>query len=126
MKIHLPRIAVVMVAAAALTGCMTGPFPNRTPSKVALITAGHFYASTSFGPEISVIEVDGKPTDLPYGPIVLEPGTHTVTMKCGDTIKNWLVKAAAGEVYQFKIITTPGVKGCAGSLARIRPANKLG
>jgi hypothetical protein len=126
MKIRLDYLATVTAAAMLTASCATGPFPDRAPSKVAIITAGHFYASTSFGPEISVIEVDGKPTDRPYGPIALEPGAHTVTMKCGDTIKNWAVQAAAGEIYQFKIITTPGVKGCAGALARIRSANKLG
>ena len=125
MKIHGPHIAIVMVAAAALNGCAIGPFPHREPSKVALITAGHFYASTSFGPEISVVDVDGKPTDLPHGPIALEPGAHSVTMKCGDTVKTRSLKVAAGEVYQFSIVTTPGVRGCSGSLARIRPRNRL-
>jgi hypothetical protein len=126
MNIYLSHSAVVMVAVAALSGCATGPFPSRTPSNVALITAGHFRGSTSFGREISVIEVDGKPTDSPHGPIALTPGAHSVTMKCGDTITARPVTVAAGEVYQFSMLTTPGVKGCSGSLTRVRSAKKLG
>jgi len=126
MKIHLAHIACIMIAATALSGCATGPFPSRAASKVALITSGHFRGTTSFGPEISVVEIDGKATDKPHGPIMLLPGVHTVTMKCGDTINVRPMTVAAGEVYQFSMVTTPGVRGCSGSLTRVRRANKLG
>lgn len=119
-------IIITLLVAATLSGCATGPVPPRTPSKVALITAGHFRGGTSFGRDISVLEVDGKPTDRPYGPIELVPGAHSVTMKCGDTVKARPLTVAAGEVYQFSIVTVPGVKGCSGSLTRVRPARKMG
>jgi len=126
MNIRLPRIAVAIFATAVLSSCATGPFPARPRSDVALITAGYFRGGTSFGREISVIDVDGKPTDKPHGPIALAPGTHTVTMKCGDTINTQTVTVAAGEVYQFSIVTTPGVRGCSALLTRVRSTNKLG
>jgi len=125
MNIRLPRSAVAVFAIAVLSSCATGPFPARIRSDVALITAGHFRGGTSFGRDISVLEVDGKPTDKPHGPIALAPGTHTVTMKCGETTNAQTVTVAAGEVYQFAIVTTPGVRGCSGSLSRVRSTNKL-
>ena len=116
-----------MVAAALLAGCATGSLPGRPPNtKVALITSGdtYFTGTTRFGPEISVVEIDGKLVDKPYGIIELEPGMHSVVMRCGNTIKTRTVTVSAGEVYQFAMITTPGVRGCAGSLSRVRPVNK--
>lgn len=123
---RLPRSAVVIFAIAVLSGCATGPFPGRTRSDVALITSGHFRGTTSFGREISVLEIDSKPTDKPHGPIALAPGAHSVTMKCGDTVKTQMVTVAAGEVYQFSMVTVPGTRGCTGRLSRVRSANKPG
>lgn len=126
MKINMHHMVSVILAATLLAGCATEPLPTRPLSKVALITSGgtHFSSSTSFGPDISVVEIDGKPVDRPYGPLELEPGTHSVTMKCGDSIKNLTVKASAGEVYQFAMVAAPGVKGCSGSLDRVRSARR--
>ena len=127
MKIHLHHVALAMVAAALLAGCATGSSSGRSPNNtVALISSGdnYFTGNTRFGPEISLVEIDGKPVDRPYGLIELQPGTYSVAMKCGDTVKTRTVTVAAGEVYQFSMITLPGVRGCAGTLSRVRPASK--
>lgn len=81
------------------------------------------YASPDVGTRISVVDVDGKPVKEPYGPIELEPGTHTVTLKCDGSLKTSTVTVSAGEVYQFSKLATPGVKGCVGSLSRVRSVN---
>ena len=100
--------------------------PVRTSrlDKVAIITSGdtNVMALTRFGPLISLVEIDGKPVESRYGPVELDPGTHSVTLKCGDSTKVNTVNVAAGEVYQFSMVTTPGVKGCVGSLSRVRAA----
>lgn len=126
MKIHLQHIASVTVVATLLAGCVTESAPARKLNRIALITSGdtYFYGATRFGPEISVVEIDGKPVDKPYGPIELEPGAHAITMKCGDSITARKVTVAAGDIYQFAVVATPGVRGCAGSLSRVWSAGK--
>ncbi len=93
--------------------------------KVAVITSGdtNVRALTRFGRLITVTEIDGVPYAKPYGPIELEPGTHTVTMKCGDATNTSTLTVLPGEVYQFAMTSTPGVKGCAGSLSRVQAAS---
>ena len=124
-SMRLQHVALTMIAVVSLAGCATGPLPARPANtKVALITSGdnYFTGATRFGPEISVVDIDGKPVDKPFGLIELAPGTYTVAMKCGDSIKSRAVTVAAGEVYQFAMVTTPGVRGCAGILSRVHPA----
>ena len=127
MKIHIHHIAWAAVAATLLAGCATESLRTRPLNRVALITSGdtYFSASTRFGPDISVVKIDGKAVDRPYGPIELEPGAHSVTMKCGDSIKARTVTVSAGEIYQFAMVATPGARGCWGSLSRVRSASKL-
>ena len=122
---HIHHIASIAIAATLIAGCATERVTTDQLKRVAILTSGdtNFFALTRFGPVISVVEIDGKPIDKPYGPIELEPGTHLVTMKCGDAIKTNSVTVSAGEVYQFAIVTNPGVKGCLGSLSRVRSVN---
>ena len=121
MKIRMSHIASMAIAAALVAGCATRPVPTDRLKNVAIITSGNtnLFSLTKFGPVISVVDVDGKPVDKRYGPIELEPGTHSVTMKCGDETKAIKLTVAAGEVYQFAHVTTPGVKGCSGALSRV-------
>jgi len=125
MRIHIHHIASIAITATLIAGCATEPVTTDHLNRVAIITSGNtnFFALTRFGPVISVVEIDGKPIDKPYGPVELEPGTHSVTMKCGDSTRTNTVTVSAGEVYQFAIVTTPGVKGCFGALSRVRSAN---
>jgi hypothetical protein len=89
---------------------------------VAIITAGdtNFFLATTFRPTVSVVEVDGAPPKNAYGPIELEPGPHTVKLKCGDLISEQNITAAAGEVYQFGIGMGRTLSGCRGVLGRFR------
>lgn len=125
MKIRMSHVASIAIAVALLAGCATRPVPTDRLKNVAIITSGNtnLFALTKFDPVISVVDVDGRAVDKRYGPIELEPGTHSVTMKCGDETKTIKVTVAAGEVYQFAHVTTPGVKGCSGSLSRVRSAS---
>ena len=124
MKIAKHYIASIAIAVTLIAGCALGPVRTDRLDKVAIITSGNtnVMALTRFGPVISLVEIDGKPVESRYGPVELEPGAHTVTMKCGDATKTNTVKVVAGEVYQFAMVTTPGVKGCVGSLSRVRTA----
>ena len=121
----MPHIAsIIVIAVMLLAGCATPPAPSSRLKSVAIIASGDTVSYTSAdGLGVSVAEIDGKPVASPYGPIELEPGKHTVTMKCGDTVKTNTVTVAAGEVYQFNKIVSSGVKGCVGSLSRVRSAN---
>jgi hypothetical protein len=81
--------------------------------------------ATRFGPEVAVADVDGKRTDSPQGPIKLDPGTHSIGMRCGDSVTWQTLKVAAGEVYLFAMRVTPGERGCTGYLSRVRSSNPL-
>jgi len=122
MKIDVARITSIAIAVAFLASCAAGPVSTDGLKSVAVITSGDTvsYAGTGSGPTISIVEVDGKPADLPNGPIKLEPGTHSVTMKCDGSSRTSSITVSGGEVYQFNKVITPGVKGCAGSLSRVR------
>lgn len=124
MKIAKHYVASIAIALSFIAGCATGPVRTDRLDKVAIVTSGdtNVMALTRFGPVISIVEVDGKPVDRRYGPIELAPGAHSVTLKCGDSTKVNSVNALAGEVYQFAMVTAPGVKGCVGSLSRVRSA----
>lgn len=126
MKIAKHYIASIAITVTLIAGCALQPIRTDRLDKVAIITSGdtNVMALTKFGPVISLVEIDGKPVDKRYGPIELEPGTHSVTLKCGDQTKASSVTVAAGEVYQFAMVTTPGVKGCVGSLSRVRSADR--
>ena len=116
--------STIALAVMLMAGCSTQPVAGGRLKSMAIITSGDTVSYTSadgFG--VSVTEIDGKPVDSPYGPIELAPGKHEVAMKCGDTVKINTVTVAAGEVYQFNKIVSPGVKGCVGSLLRIRSVN---
>jgi hypothetical protein len=122
----MPHIAsITVISILLLAGCAAQPASSGRLKSSAIITSGdtvsYLSADTALG--VSVTEIDGKPVASPYGPIDLVPGKHTVTMKCGDTAKTSAVTVAAGEVYQFNKIVTPGVKGCVGSLLRVRSIN---
>jgi hypothetical protein len=125
MKTNPSCIALTGIVITLMVGCAAVPAPGRELKNVALIMSGDVvsYASADVGTRISVVDVDGKPVKEPYGPIELEPGTHTVTLKCDGSLKTSTVTVAAGEVYQFSKLTTPGVKGCVGSLSRLRSVN---
>lgn len=125
MKTNPSRIALTAMAVTLMAGCAAAPGPGHELKNVALIMSGDVvsYATADVGTRISVVDVDGKPVKAPYGPIELEPGTHTVTLKCDGALKTSTVTVAAGEVYQFSKLTTPGVKGCVGSLSRVRSVN---
>ena len=122
----MPHIAsVLVIAVLLLAGCAAQPAASGRLKSGAIITSGDTvsYTSADSASGVSVTEIDGKPVDSPYGPIELAPGKHTVTMKCGDAVKTNAVTVAAGEVYQFGKIASPGVKGCVGSLLRVRAVN---
>ncbi len=126
MKITRYCIASIAVAVTLLGGCAMQPVRTDRLDKVAIITSGNTNAKAvaRFRPIVSVVEIDGKPVDKPYGPIELAPGPHSVTMKCGDSTKTGSMTVAAGEVYEFTFATTPGVPGCVGSLSRVRSAGR--
>ena len=119
------RIAVVL-AIACLAGCAAPPAPNQRMRDVAIITSGNTMSYSFAGsiPEIVIVEIDGSPTDRPYGPIELKPGPHSVILKCGATPHTSNVTVRAGEIYQFKKVVAPGVKGCVASLSRLRAARR--
>ena len=121
-----PTTGGAPAAAPSASSQSASPAP-RAASKVAFIVSGdvNLRGATRFGPEVSVVEVDGKPTDSPQGPIALTPGTHSVSMKCGDTTRMQTLRVAAGEVYLFAMRVTPGERGCTGYLSRIRSAGRL-
>ena len=112
-------IAVTLVA-----GCAMQPVRTDRLDNAAIITSGttNMKGVARFRSMVSVVDIDGKPVDKPYGPIELVPGRHSVTMKCGDSTKTSPLTVAAGEVYEFAYETPSGVKGCVGSLTRVRAA----
>ena len=122
MKIPIPHLASIVVTVVLTAGCATKPAPADHLKNVAIIMPGDAVSFTlsGSGPVISVVEVDGKPVDTPHGPIKLPPGTHSVTMKCDGSIHTNTVTVSAGEVYQFAMVARAGVKGCVGSLSRVR------
>lgn len=125
MKISIPHIASMVIAVILAAGCATQPPPAGHPRNVAILMSAYAasFTLTGSGPVISVVEVDGKPVDKPHGPVELQPGTHSVTMKCDGSVNTTTVTVSAGEVYQFGMATTAGVKGCVGSLSRVHSAN---
>ena len=120
------RTALIIAAGMILFGCAAPPAPNDRLRSVALVTSGDTVSFAFAGsvPAIVVVEIDGSPTDKPYGPIELKPGPHSVTMKCGDSLRSSNLTVRAGEIYQFNKIVSPGVKGCVASLSRMRSANR--
>ena len=118
-KYCLATIAVTLTA-----GCAMQPVRTDRLDNAAIITSGstNMKGVARFRSMVSVVEIDGKPVDKPYGPIELAPGRHSVTMKCGDSTKTSPLTVAAGEVYEFVYETPSGVKGCVGSLTRVRSA----
>lgn len=125
MKKRLHYIALTTIAVMLIAGCAIKPVSKDRLSKVAVITSGdtNIRSLTKFGRLITVVAIDGVPNDKPYGPIELEPGTHSVTMKCGDATNTSTLTVLPGEVYQFAMVTTPGVKGCSANLSRVQEAS---
>lgn len=125
MKIRLHYIALTTIAVMLIAGCAIKPVSKDRLSKVAVITSGdtNIRSLTKFGRLITVVAIDGVPNDKPYGPIELEPGTHSVTMKCGDATNTSTLTVLPGEVYQFAMVTTPEVKGCSAILSRVQEAS---
>lgn len=113
---------VAMLAA----GCAAPPAPGERLKGVALIASGDTVSFSFAGsvPDIVVVDVDGSPTDKPYGPIELTPGPHTVTLKCGDTRRPTNLTVKAGEIYQFNRVQAAGGKGCIANLSRMRSASR--
>lgn len=116
-------MATAALAPLLLAGCAAPPAGK--PRSVALIMSGDFmsYGSQGVGTRVSVVDVDGKPVEEPYGPVELAPGRHTVNIACDGANTPHTLTVAAGEVYQFAARTKPGAKGCTGTLARVRSAN---
>ena len=125
MRSILLRFALIVVPAALMAGCGSAPPSGRPLRSVALIMSGDVvsYSSRGIGSEISIVDVDGKPAAEPYGPLELTPGKHAVTLKCDSAVKTHTLTVAAGEVYQFVKASSPGGKGCTGSLSRVRSTN---
>jgi hypothetical protein len=117
-------VALIIAAGLVLSGCAAPPAPNDRLKSVALITSGHTMSLAFAGavPEIVIVDVDGSPTDKPYGPIELAPGPHAVTMKCGDALRLNNLTVKAGEIYQFNKVVAAGGKGCTATLSRMRSA----
>lgn len=111
-----------VVAAALMAGCATPPQGNRPASKVAYVTSGgtYFYGATSFGPQITVVEIDAKAVAAPADPLELQPGTHTLKMKCGENVSTYALTVRAGEIYQYVMRAATDGKGCRAALARVR------
>ncbi len=116
----------IPVIVCLLNGCATESVAPQRMEKVAVITSGssNIVLATNFMPTVSVVEVDGKAVSKPYGPIEIEPGLHTVKMKCADSTNTRTIEAAAGDVYEFAMIAAPGESGCQGSLNRTRAPRK--
>jgi len=119
---HLSRFFVFASAAALLAGCASPPQGQRPVGKVAFVTSGdtYFYGATRFGLDVAVTELVGKPVTLPADPIELQPGVHTLRMKCGENVSTHTLNVRAGEIYQYLVRPAPGGKGCAAALARVR------
>ena len=105
-----------VVAAALMAGCATPPQGNRPASKVAYVTSG----ATSFGPQITVVEIDAKAVAAPADPLELQPGMHTLKMKCGENVSTYALTVRAGEIYQYVMRAATDGKGCRAALARVR------
>ena len=122
----ITKHCIATIAVTLIAGCAMQPVRTDRLDNAAIITSGstNVKGVARFRPMVSVVEIDGKPVDKPYGPIELAPGPHSVTMKCGDSTKVSSVTVAAGEVYEFAFATTPGVQGCVGSLSRVRSADR--
>jgi len=118
---EMARLAPVVLVIAVLAACAAQPASKEDLRKFAVVTSGETVSYTRAGsaPEVSLVEVDGKPISLPYGPVELAPGTHEVILKCDGVSKASSVTVSAGEIYQFNKTVTPGVKGCTGSLVRV-------
>ena len=119
---HPCRYLVAAGAVLALAGCAVPPQVQRPAGKVAYVTSGdtYFYGATRFGQDVSVIEVDGKPVAPPADPIELQPGTHSLRMKCGENVSTHTLNVRAGDIYQYLVRPAPGGKGCAAALSRVR------
>ena len=50
----------------------------------------------------------------------LQPGTHSLRMKCGDNVSTHTLNVRAGEIYQYLVRPAHGGKGCAAALSRVR------
>ena len=125
MRSNLPRFVLIVMLAALTAGCTSAPPASRQLRSVALIMSGDVvsYGAQGSGTAIRIIDVDGQPVAEPYGPVGVKPGKHTVTLQCDGAMKSSTLTFAAGEVYQFAKLTSPGVKGCVGSLSRVRSTN---
>ena len=75
-------------------------------------------------PTISVVEVDGVPPANSYGPIELSPGPHVIKLKCSDNVSEQKIDAAAGEIYEFAVVSGGRPSACRGSLIRTKAAKK--
>jgi hypothetical protein len=117
------RALSVALVAVWLAGCAAPPAGK--PRTGAIIMSGDFwsYSAQRAGSRVKVVDVDGSPVKEPYGPVELAPGRHAVNLECDGVAAPQLVNVAAGEVYQFAARTQPGVKGCTGTLTRVRSVN---
>jgi hypothetical protein len=73
---------------------------------------------------VSVVDVDGVAPTHSRGPIELAPGTHDVTLKCGERTSVRHVTVAAGDVYEFAVLTGGSAGGVEGDLYKARSATK--
>src|SRR4051812_21738438 len=123
MKFPGLRVSSAALAALWLAACAAPPAGK--PRTMAIIMSGDFwsYSAQGIGSRVSVIDVDGQPVKEPRGPVELTPGRHAVNLACDGVASPHTVSVAAGEVYQFSARTRPGVKGCTGTLTRVRTAN---
>ncbi len=119
------RCFVAMTAVLIVAGCASPPQGSRPASKVALITSGdtYFYGATRFGQNITIVELDGKAVAANADPLELQPGAHTMKMKCGENISTHSFSVRAGEIYQYMMRAMPAGKGCAAALSRVRASS---
>ena len=119
---YMSRFFVAATAVLMLAGCASPPQGSRPASKVALITSGdtYFYGATRFGQNITIVELDGKAVAANADPLELQPGTHTLKMKCGENVSAYSFVVRAGEIYQYAMRSMPDGKGCRAALARVR------
>jgi hypothetical protein len=119
------QILIAATMLAALSGCATSPQGVRPVSKVAYITSGdnYFYGATRHAQEIAVVELDGKAVAATVDPLELQPGRHTLKMKCSENISTHTMTVRAGEIYQYLMRSSPGGKGCSAALSRVRSSN---
>ena len=108
-----------LVMALVVTGCAIQSASKDEFATSAVITSGgvNFWSLTSGGSIVSLVSVDGEPAKNQYGPIVLSPGRHSITMACGDSNSDFDLTVEAGEKYEFTY-RVGDQSGCQGGLLK--------